>query len=457
MKHKQGLIGQNRDLTRGSIGKALILFSLPLLAASLIQQLYNTVDLIFVGRLLGTRAAAAVGASSMLVTCTIGFFTGMSVGSGVLAGRCFGAGNWRGLGKTIETAMAMTFSGGLLLMVLGILLSPSILNLMNTPPDILADATAYIRIYFVSAVPIIGYNIGSGIIRALGDSRSPLFYQLLGGLMNVAANWFFIVYLDWGVKGAAVATMFSQSLAFVLVFIHLMRLDKDFRLRPSKIRFHQEELGAILQVGIPAGLQAMATTFSNLFIQSRINTLGVDAIAAFTAYYKVELFIYLPIMAFSQGATTFTSQNYGAGAYDRVRKGTRQGLLIGLGFTIGLSALMIIISSQAFGLFTKDPAVIVIGTELAAIAFPFYFLYVILEVLGATIRGTGKALPPMIIILFNMCGVRLILLAIFMNLYATAGSIALVYPLTWLVTTICMGLYYRFGNWLPQEALEGGV
>lgn len=442
-----------KDMTQGPIGRQLLLFALPLLGSSLIQQLYNTVNLIFVGQLLGKEASAAVGASSMLVTCIVGFFTGMSVGASVVASRYYGARDFENLNHVIHTSMAISLGGGLVLMVFGYALAPVFLQWMNTPADILYQATSYIRIYFFSLIPLVTYNVGAGILRALGDSKHPMLYQLAGGLINVAANAVCIIKLGWGVNGSAIASFISQTVAAVLVLLYLCQLDDRYRLKWGQIRLNSAVAKSILKIGVPSGIQATATTFSNLFIQSSINGLGVDTIAAFTAYFKVELFIYLPIMAFSQAATTFTGQNVGAMQLDRVKNGTRTGIVVGVCFTAALSALTLLFSRQAFGLFTSDTAVIDIGVSLARIAFPFYFLYVFLEVFASTIRGAGKALPPMVIVLLNMCGVRLVLLRIFMSFWNSAQGVALIYPVTWLITALFMAAYYMLGKWLPTKTL----
>ncbi|EHQ89621.1 putative efflux protein, MATE family [Desulfosporosinus youngiae DSM 17734] len=439
---------RNKNMTEGAIGKQLILFALPLLAGSLIQQLYNTVDLIFVGQLLGKEAAAAVGASSLLITCMVGFFTGMSVGSGIVAAKCFGVGNYRELGRIIHTGVAIGVFGGALLMAVGYIFAPVFLRWLNTPEDIFIQATGYIRIYFLSLIPLVGYNIGAGILRALGDSKSPMIYQLVGGLTNVAANALFICLLGWGVKGSALASLIAQGLAAALVFFHLSRLDEAYRLRPRQIRIDRTAGGQILAVGIPAGIQAMVITLSNLIVQYNINSLGVDSIAAFTAYFKVELFIYLPIMAYGQAATIFTGQNFGAGKLERVKRGTRVSLWAGIITTVVLSGLVLIFARQAFALFSNDAGVIELGRKLAFTTFPFYFIYLVMEVLAASIRGTGKALPPMLIILTNICILRIALLSIMTVIAPGIRGIAIVYPITWASTALCMFVYYRR---MPKE------
>lgn len=440
-----------KSMTEGPIVKQLILFALPLLATSLIQQLYNTVDLIFVGQLLGKEAAAAVGASSLLVACMVGFFTGISVGTGVVAAKCFGGERFADLHKTIHTAIGIAIFGGAVLTALGIIFAPIFLRWLNTPEDILALATSYIRIYFLSLISLIIYNFSAGILRALGNSKAPMMYQLIGGLSNVAANTIFIWLLDMGVQGAAIATVISQSVAMVLAVRHLMNLPGEYQFQFRKIHVDLSKAKEILAIGIPSGIQAMVITLSNLILQAYINRLGVNDIAAFTAYFKVELFIYLPIIAFGQAATTFTGQNIGAKKLDRVKRGLKAGILVGLLTTVALSATMLMLSDQAFGLFVPEPEVIAIGGQIIAVTFPLYFLYLIMEVLSSTIRGAGKALPPMIIILTCVCGLRILLLTLFGSQLETASDIAVIYPITWAATALSMFIYYKKENWVPAD------
>lgn len=430
------------DLTQGSIWNQILLFALPLLASSLIQQMYNTVDLIFIGQFLDKEASAAVGSSSLLVTCMVGFFTGMSIGSNVLAARLFGSQDYSGLKEIVCLALILSVTGGLILMLLGYSLAPLFLRWLQVPEDIYNLAVSYLRIYILSLISMAGYNIGSGVLRGLGDSHSPMMYQLTGGLCNIAANALFIGVFGWGVRGAAFATMLSQTVAAALLFCKLYRLDERYRLRFRKLRASTGAIKNIMIVGMPAGIQAMAVTLSNLIVQNRINQLGVDNIAAFTAYFKVELFIYLPIVAIGQAALTFTGQNIGAQRNNRAIKGVKISLYLGLGITIVTSTLLMLLREPAFKLFTKDISVINIGTQIAMITFPFYFLYVFLEVFAAFIRGNGKTFPPMLIILANMCLIRPIYVSIISKIYPTAAAIAWVYPITWLTTGICMYFIY---------------
>lgn len=439
------------DLTHGNITGQLVSFALPLLVGALIQQLYSTVDMMFVGRVLGTQAAAAVGSSGMIVNCIVGFFTGLSVGVGVVVGNSVGSGDEDRLRRVIHCAAALTLVMGITLLAGGVALAPALLSWMDTPRDILPQAALYIRIYLCSILSIVSYNVGTGILKALGDSRTPTLYQLLGGIANVIGNWLFICVLRWGVAGAALTTLLSQTLAAGLTVSHLFRLPENYRLRIRSIRLESRLCGQILSVGIPSAVQAIMLNLSNVIIQVNINRLDVLSIAAFTAYYKVENFIYYPIMAVSQAASAFVSQNIGARKLDRARQGTRTAIVLGVGVALSTSAVVLLGSRYAFGLFSADPEVIALGTTLGWVSFPFYFLYVFLEVYGAAIRGAGKAMPTMVISLLNFCAIRVSVIHVLMALFHSAPGVVAVYPITWVTTSLCMYAYYRSNRWIPPD------
>ena len=438
------------QLTQGPIGKQLICFALPLFAGSLIQLLYNTVDLMFVGQILGAEASAAVGASSMIVNCILGVFTGLSVGVGVTAAKAVGSGDTEHLNKIIHSAAGLTCLLAFSLTVVGLFAAPACLRLMQTPENILPDATDYLRLYLLSLTAIVSYNIGSGILRALGNSRSPMVYQLIGGIANILGNTVFIYYLDWGVRGAALATACSQGLAAYLTVRHLYRL-KTCCLRFRHISLNKTICKDFLKVGIPAAIQAMFITLSNLVVQTNINSLGVDSIAAFTAYYKVENGIYLPIVAFGQACSTFVSQNIGATQLERAKKGVRLSLVLGVAVTLVTSALTLIFAQFAFSLFARDVSVVNLGVRMSKVSYPFYFVYVFLEVFASAIRGSGKSLPTMVIILTNMFVVRICVLKIILYFLPSVVGVVAIYPITWVCTALCLGLYYRSGRWVPQN------
>lgn len=445
---------RTRDLTEGTIWKQLLLFALPLLGSSLIQQMYNTVDLIFVGNVLGKEASAAVGASSLIITCLVGFFTGLSVGTVIIIAQSFGHKSKTDLQRAVHTAIGLSFLGGAILMVIGYLGAPHFLRWMNTPEEISSTSLSYLRIYFLSFISVITYNMGSGILRAVGDSKSPLLYQLIGGITNVGMDALFLVVFDYGVDGVAWATFFSQTIAAGCVLIHLSMTNGDHHLSWIKIRIDKDFFFRILKVGVPVGLQSLVITLSNVFAQYQINSFGVDAIAAFTAYFKVELIIYLPIVAFGQAIPTFSAQNIGAGKFERMKIGTIVCLMMGITLTIATSVTALIFGRQAFGVFNQDSSVIDSGIRIIQTSFPFYFLYVILEVLGGTIRGAGKSTPPMIIILLNICVLRTILLFSIMSFYHDVRGVAMTYPITWAATAACMSVYFFKGKWLKKGKVD---
>lgn len=438
--------GRNADLTQGPIAKQLIRFALPLLVGSLIQQLYSTVDMMFVGRVLGKEAAAAVGSSSMIVTCVIGFFSGLSVGVSVVAGKAFGRGDEGKLRLCVHTAAAVTFGMAVIFTVLGFGLAPLLLRWMDIPGEILPQAIKYIRLYLLGLVSVASYNVGTGILKALGNSTSPMLYQLIGGVANVLANAVFICVLEWGIVGAALATVCTQSFAALLTVRHLFRLPKGYRLELHFIRPDGRTGLEILKVGIPAAVQAIVISLSNVIVQSHINRLGVMEIAAFTAYYKVENILYYPIMAVSQACSAFVSQNTGVGKLERSRQGTKTSLALGMAVTIVLTMLTLLCAEFLFGLFTNDLAVVALGRKIALVAYPFYFLYVVLEVFAASIRGVGRATPTMIITLTNMCLVRTCALKLILQFFPSITGVAAVYPFTWACTALSMYLLYNRSN-----------
>ena len=365
----------SHTLTKGSVGKGILLFALPLLGSSLIQQLYSTVDLIFVGQLLGTKASAAIGASGLIVTCMIGFFNGMAVGTNVFAARHYGARRFEQLKKLIQTIFWTGIIGGFLLTVIGLVLSPVFLTWMGTPESIFPLAVRYLRIYMASMISVVSYNLLSGVLRALGDSRTPMLYQFFGGIINVFADFIFLYVFHMGVEGTAFATLFSQTFAAVGVMIHLYRLKEPYALRLRFSDCSLKEFTDILKVGVPAGVQSIIITLSNIIIQSQINTLGVTSVASFTVYFRVELIIYLPIVALGQAVVSFIGQNYGAGNWERIKKGNRLCIFGGSLITFAACILLIIAMPVILNVITKYAAVAAQTLEIQKVTLPFYFFY----------------------------------------------------------------------------------
>ena len=424
------------DMTTGPIVGPLIMFILPLIGGSLFQQLYNTVDFLYVGNFLDKTAAAAVGASSTLITCIIGLFTGISVGTSVIAAQAIGAKNPQRANKALHTSVTFGLAGGLVLLTCGILFAPGILRLLRTPEEVLPQAVLYIRIYLLSVPMLVFYNMVSGGMRAYGDSQTPFRVLVICGLLNVVMDGLFIVVIPLGVAGVGVATAITQSLSAVLIGYFASRPERQIRLSFREMGIDWKMLGSVLRIGLPTGIQTIIITFSNIMVQYYINDFGETAVAAFATYYKVETLIYLPIVAFGQAATTFAGQNVGAGNYRRLRKGTFIITGISVAITACIAGVILISPRTVFSWFMKDQEVVTNALRIAMISFPLYWLYPILEVNGGSVRGMGRTLPSMITVIANMCVLRVTLLAIFSRVFHTIESLGACYPITWCTCAI---------------------
>ena len=429
---------QKNDLINGGILNGFILFSLPIFLGSLFQQLYGTVDLMFVGNYCGKNDAAAVGASSILVVCLIGLFTGISVGTGVIVARYFGAEDRDNIKKCIQNALLLGTIGGVLLIVVGLLISEQVLLWLNTPENIMDQALVYIRIYMLSMLPMIFYNLSSGILRAIGDSKTPFYILAVGGILNVCMDALFVAVLEWGVEGAALATVVSQTFTAVTatgILVHRERITR------VKWMIEFPLIINILKVGFPLGIQSTMITLSNMIVQYHINDFGEDAIAAFAIYFKAENFIYMPIMAFGQAMVTFTGQNAGAKKHNRICSGAVKCNLFSAIVTVAISTIVLIFGRTILGMFCDDEAVIQEGLKIIHISFPLYFLYSILEVSGGIVKGMGKTLQSMAIIIVNLCVIRIILLGIMDYTIHTIEAVTIVYPLTWALAAVTFIIY----------------
>ena len=437
-KSKSGI----KKLTQGSVWRIILSFALPLLGSSLVQQMYSTIDLIFVGRFIGKEASAAVGSGDLLLTCLIGLFTGISVGSGVIAAHSFGSDDKVRFHRLVQTVYSFGLLGSLVMLVVGELMTPYFLLWLDTPTEILSMATTYLRIYFLGIFAIVLYNLCSGIVRALGDSGAAFRFQIIGGITNIVGDFLFIVIFHWGIVGAALATFLSQTMAALFTLHYLKGLEKEIALHFREFLIDRVILADVLKIGIPSGIQSMIISFSNLFIQSIINSLGVDCMAAFAAYLKVELFVYYPIVSYGQALVTFTAQNVGARKMDRVKQGIRTTLLLGIGSVLLISFAFLLLSGQIFGLFNSDPAVIANGVRMMHITFPFYFIYVLQECMGSATKGIGYAMSPMVIIISCMCILRIALLVFTTSIRHSLEAVAVVYPITWAAAGILMSINF---------------
>ena len=423
-------------MTKGPLAGPLVRFILPLIGGSIFQQLYNTVDFLFVGNFLNRTAAAAVGASATLITCTIGLFTGISVGTSVVAAQAIGSGDRDRADKALHTSVTFGIVGGLAIMAIGMLLAPNILRILRTPEEVMPQAITYIRIYLISVPMLVFYNMVSGGMRSYGDSRTPFIVLVVCGILNVFLDALFIVVIPLGVAGVAIATTITQSLSALLVGWFASRPGRTLQLQAKKLGMDKAVLRKVMEIGLPTGIQTIIITFSNVMVQYYINEFGETAVAAFATYYKVENFVYLPIMAFGQAATTFAGQNTGAGQYRRIRRGTVFIALSGSLVVACLAGTVLLFPRTIFSWFMKDPEVVTNALKIVLITYPFYWIYPILEVTGGMVRGMGYALHSMVVIIANLCVVRVSLLAIFSRTFHTIESLGSVYPITWACAAI---------------------
>ena len=418
-------------MTSGPIMGPLALFILPLIGSSVFQQLYNTVDFLFVGNFMTKTSAAAVGASSTLIYCIVGLFSGISVGTSVVAAQAVGSRDVERGKRALHTSAAFGIYGGIVIMALGVAFAPLILTLLRTPQEVMDEAVRYIRIYLFSVPMLIFYNMISGGLRACGDSRTPFLVLVVCGLLNVLMDAVFIVWIPLGVTGVAIATLISQTLSAVLIAVKASGKDQLLRFSLKKLRIDWPTLGSVLRIGLPAGVQTIIVTFSNMMVQYYINDFGETAVAAFATYYKVENFLYLPIMAFGQAATTFAGQNTGAENFRRVRKGTAMTAAAGCVVTAVIAGIIMLFPKTVFTWFMKDAGVVEAALTIALVSFPFYWIDAILEVVGGAVRGMGYALSSMAVIISSLCVIRVALLAAFSRVFHTLASLAAVYPISW--------------------------
>ena len=398
---------KENQITEGVIWKQILLFFFPILFGTFFQQLYNAADAVIVGRFVGKEALSAVGGGTgTVINLLVGFFIGLSGGATVIISQYYGAKKEEMVGYAVHTAVAFCFVGGLVLMAIAIPLAPTILRAMNTPADVLTPALTYIRIYFCGMVGNLLYNIGSGILRAVGDSKRPLYFLIASCLTNIVLDILFVVVFGMGVAGAGLATILSQFFSAVLVLTALMRSDDMYRLYLRKIRFDMRMLGRIVRIGFPTGLQSVMYSLSNILIQTAINGQGTNAVAAWTVYGKLDIVFWMCINAFGISITTFVGQNFGANKIDRVKKGIRSCMLMSIVASAFISVLLYMGCGYIYRLFTTDEQVLEIGLEITRFLVPTYLTYISIEIFSGALRGSGDVWFPTLICLTGICGLR---------------------------------------------------
>lgn len=436
-------------MSEGSIAKKIIYFAIPLFLGNLFQQLYNTADSLIVGNFLGSSALAAVASSGNLIFLLVGFFNGISVGAGVVIARFFGAHDHRRVRLSIHTTVALGIVCGIVLTILGVVFAPKILILMGTPQDVLPNSIIYFRVYFMGSLAFVLYNAFTGILQALGDSKHPLYYLIISSVINVVLDVVFITVFDMGVGGAALATIISQIVSAVLCFVHLIKLPA-YPLKVQQIRFDLPMLKLVIQNGLPAGIQNSIIALANVVVQSYINSFGQMAVAGCGAYSKIEGFGFLPITCFALAMTTFVSQNIGAKKYERVKKGTRFGIICSLLLAQIIGMIIFIGAPFLIGLFDSTQDVISYGTMQARTVTLFYFLLAFSHCIAGILRGAGKSMIPMIVMMIFWCVVRVLYISIALHLVHDIHLVFWAYPITWACSSIVFLWFYLFSSWLPR-------
>ncbi len=431
------------EITEGIIWKQLLLFFFPILLGTFFQQLYNTIDSVIVGQFVGKAALASVGGSSaQIVSLAVGFFTGLSSGAAVTIAQFVGARKEETANAGLHNAYAIAAAGGIVLTFIGILTAPFMLGLMNTPAEIMDDSLTYLRIYFAGILFVLVYNMGSAILRAAGDSKTPLYILIACCIINIILDTAFVLLFHAGVAGVAVATLIAQAVSALLVTMKLTHSGRPLHLSIRKIRFHGSLLKLQLKLGLPAGFESILFAITNIAIQAAINTFGTDTAAAWSAYGKLDAVFWMVSTAFGISITTFVGQNYGAGKTDRVRRSTRVCLCMDLAVSFILTAVLIAARSFLFRLFTSDETVVRIGADMLLFITPWYIVYVFIEVLGGSLRGRGNVIVPVVITLLGVCVLRIIWLAGVLKISPTIHAIIFSYPVTWVITALAFIGYY---------------
>ena len=445
-------INRSTDMTTGSIWKRMVSFAVPVFLGNLCQQLYNTVDSVIVGKFVGKQALAAVASSGNLIFMMTGFFMGLFIGAGIVIAQYFGAKNYEKVRAAVHTDFAFALCCGVLLTLLGVFFTPTILTWMRTPADVLDASILYFRLYFLGSLATILYNAGMGILQAVGDSRSPLYYLVISSAVNVALALRFVGAMDMGVAGAAVATVISQVVSAVLCIIKLTRSDGPYRLEIKRIGFDLPLLKKITSQGVPSGVQNSIIAIANVVVQSNINTFGSDAMAGCGSYAKVEGFVFLPITSFAMALTTFTGQNLGAGQYDRAKRGARVGFTCSMLLAELIGLTLLLVAPYAIALFNDDPAVIAIGVRQTRTEALFYFALAFAHSISAVMRGAGRAKMPMYTMLVCWCVIRVTYITLALKVWPDIITIFWAYPITWCLSCVVFLLYYLKADWV--HALE---
>lgn len=434
-------------MTQGPIWKRITYFALPIFLGNLFQQMYNTADSLIVGNFLGKNALAAVSSTGSLIFMLIGFLSGIAIGAGVVISRYFGGNKLEEMSKAVHTTVAFGLVAGVVMTAVGVGLSPQILRWMDTPENVMYNSQLYLSIYFMGSLGSVMYNACVGIMQAVGDSRHPLYYLIVSSVVNVVLDLFFIAVLGMGVDGAAWATIIAQYVSAIMCLWRLLRVKDNYRVELRKIRFHWDMLKRVVRFGLPSGVQNSIIAIANVVVQSNINHFGDAAMAGVGAYSKIEGFGFLPITSFTMAMTTFVGQNLGAGQIERTKRGARFGTITSVILAELIGVAVFIFAPQLIAAFDTSPDVIAYGVDKARTSVLFYCLLAFSHAMASILRGAGKAVVPMFVMMICWCIIRVSFLAIAVPLTGSIQMVYWVYPLTWFLSSVTFLWYYRRMDW----------
>jgi len=426
----------------------MLLFALPVFLGNVFQQFYNAFDSWCVGNFIGDDALAAVSSSGSLIFMMISFFTGVSMGAGVIIARYYGARDYAAMEKAIHTAIAFGLVTGVALTIAGVSLTPTILRWMGTPAEVLPQSISYFRWFFAGGIFTVMYNIFVGILHAVGDSRHPLYFLMISTVVNIVLDLLFVAVLHWGVGSAAVATTISQGISALLCCIHLVRIDAPYRVQLKNIRFDSKSLGEILRYGLPSGVQNSVIALANVVVQSNINAFGKSAMAGCGAYSKLEGFAFLPVTCFTQALSTFVGQNLGAHQHERVKKGIRFGISCSCIMAELIGILGYFFAPELIGFFNDSPESIDFGTRHMRTICLFYCLLALSHCIAAIMRGAGKATVPMFTMLGCWCIFRVSYITVAVKIVNELTTVSWAYPITWTLSSIVFLIYFFKADWI---------
>jgi len=444
-------------MTEGPILKKLILFAIPLLIGNLFQQLYNTVDSVVVGNFVGAQALAAVGSTGPIVNMLVGLFSGLSTGGTVVISQYYGAKNHKKLQDAVHTTIMMVIILSIIFTFLGRWIAPTMLRFMKTPDDVYPLTSTYLSIYFAGISGLMLYNIGAGILRAVGDSKRPLYFLLLSSVLNIILDLVFVIYFKMGVAGVAYATIVSQYISAALIFVVLMRTHGEYRVYPKKLHIDFPILKRIVFIGLPAALQMAITAFSNVFVQSYVNIFGSSAMAGWSAFNKLDQFAMLPMQSISLAATTFTGQNVGAKNVERTRKGVKVSVALSFSVTLFITIIIVIFAKPLISLFNSEPEVIKYGTLIMYSMGSLLVTNTFAQVFACCLRGMGDSRGPMVIFLSSYVVFRQIYLFIASRLTDSFLLVTFAYPAGWIMCSFLMFLYYRKRSKVLLDAISASA